>query len=264
MPVFVYTSLLVECGNTCKSTAGYAIAHICMFLPAQGLVRQPACTAAAIIRANMRSCTAYLETHTSIVRPLQGEYELSNLSRIVVINRLDGFQQRIQCYKMELRDAANILLYTYYFTTASNGYIFRNTNDPTFFASTCNRPAAPPPMPPVPLTPACPAAADEFTRYIRISWRGGTGCTVGSSPLHVAEVQVNYNGRNIALNKPASALPGDNGWMNASLLGQRPGMVVDGKSSTIYHSNSSDSSTFLMVDLQVRAAGSWACRVPRA
>lgn len=234
--------------------AGHALTHVCTFLPPVPHKAWPGSLHALLPPSSGPTCTAALlrpETRLCIVRPLQGEYELANLNRIVVINRLDSNQQRIQCYKMELRDATeSYILYTYYFTTASNGYIFRNINDPTFVASTCNQPAAPPPMPPVPLTPACPAAADQFTRYIRISWRGGTGCTVGSSPLHVTEVQVNYNGRNIALNKPATALPGD-GWKNGSLLGYQPGLAVDGKTSTMYHSNSSNSSTFLMVDLQV-------------
>ena len=54
---------------------------------------------------------------------------------------------RIMCYKLELRSATNLLLYTYSFSSAAYNYTFRDSST----EASCRLP--PPPSPPSPPPP---------------------------------------------------------------------------------------------------------------
>ncbi len=181
--------------------------------------------------------------------PPQAAYPLSDLTRIVVVNRQDCCASLITCYSLQLLASNRAPLYTYPFTTTASSYTFRDSSDAAF-ASSCT---LPPPLPPpdlssLPTTPQCPAAANQHLRSVRIAWSGT--CTVpGDSLLHIAELQVFYNGRNIALGQPTTA---------KDVLGSSPefspSQLVDGKALTVYHAATAGAGSFVSVDLQV---GGW-------
>jgi hypothetical protein len=193
--------------------------------------------------------------------PPQNNYDFGYISKVVVLNRQDCCQERIQCYKLELQNELNQTLYSYDFTALAASYTIRDTSTAGVQA-TCNAPPpSPPPAPPSPPMPPAPVKCQTdtgvFMRYVRIAWTdssvsaatcsGGTSGALGGH-LNVAELQVWYNGYNLALGKPATALDtyGDN------VASYGPSKLTDGSTGTMYHSKSENSNTYVEVDLQVR------------
>ena len=175
----------------------------------------------------------------------QGDYDLGWLDRVVVTNRKDCCKSRITCYKLELLDAFDNPFYSYPFVGTADSYTFRDPiNDPVV-AATCNFMPPPPPMAPRPATPVCGGALGEFIRYVRISWHGN--CSAPSNGwLNVAELQVIYNGQNVAAGKGGTS----NGtWTNSAAF--VPNQLTDGKSSTMYHSSLAGATAYVTIDLQV-------------
>ena len=113
-------------------------------------------------------------------------------------------------------------------------------------------------MQPLASSPKCPSAVGEFVRYLRIAWTDSSvsaaTCSGGTGGyINLQELQLIYNGYNVALGKPGTAL---DVWSNAYVRSN----LVDGK-STMYHSLTQSSSTYVQIDLQVR--GLW-CGLPGA
>lgn len=183
---------------------------------------------------------------------MQTSVDLGYVDKIVVINRADCCQARIQCYKLELLGELQEVMYIYRFSSASSSYTFRDPVTDPAVQQSCYLSPPPPPMSPLPSTPNCPSVVGEFVRYLRLSWADSTvsAATCGSGVggyLQVAELQLVYNGYNVALGKNATAL---DVWGN--MLGTYgPSKMVDGKTSTIYHSSTQTNSTYMMLDLQV-------------
>ena len=115
--------------------------------------------------------------------------------------------------------------------------------------SRCHVVFAPPPPPPAPpLSVLCPGRQGELFRYLRFSYKGGTGCGPSfNTYLQVAEVQVFAGTYNLAQDKPTSAL---DIWGNSLL----PKYMTDGKTATFYHSSTVSSATFSQIDMMVRSA----------
>jgi hypothetical protein len=108
-------------------------------------------------------------------------------------------------------------------------------------------------MQPLPSTPKCPSVVGEFVRYLRIAWTDSSvsaatcsGNTLGF--INVAEVQLIYNGYNVALGKPTTSQ--DVYSNNVAAYG--PSKLTDGKANTMYISQTQNSSAYVKVDLQVR------------
>ncbi len=155
------------------------------------------------------------------------------------------------CYQLQLQSDVNQTHLTFNFTTAASSYDLRDVSTPTGLAACVLQPSPPPPSPPLPpappapVTPTCASDAGIFVRYVRMTWRGGAGCA-NNSYLSVAELRVFYNGVNVAADAPATA---SDTW--ASDPAYAPGKLVDGSTTTFYHSSTAGSSTYVQVDLQV-------------
>jgi hypothetical protein len=177
----------------------------------------------------------------------QADQDLGYISSIVVTNRLSCCQARIVCWQLELVSSLNDTIYTFPFSTTSNTYTFVDpVLDTTSGISSCYAPPPPPPAPP--LSVLCPGRQGELFRYLRFSYKGGTGCGPSfNTYLQVAEVQVFAGTYNLAQDKPTSAL---DIWGNSLL----PKYMTDGKTATFYHSSTVTSATFSQIDMMVRSA----------
>jgi len=176
--------------------------------------------------------------------------DLGYVDKIVVLNRQDCCQARIQCYKLELLGDVGDVLYKYTFSGSSSSYTFRDPVSDPAVQQSCNLSPPPPPMPPS--TPRCPSMLGEFVRYLRIGWADSSvsAATCGGGQggyLNVAELQLIYNGYNIALGKPGTAL---DVWAN-SPASYGPSKLTDGKSNSMMHSLTASSSVYVQIDLQV-------------
>ena len=177
----------------------------------------------------------------------QADYDLGWLDRVVVTNRQDCCQSRITCYKLELLDAFEYPFYSYPFVGTASSYTFRDPVTDPVVAATCNFMPPPPPMAPRPSTPVCGGAMGEFIRYVRIKWDGN--CTnPANGYLNVAELQVIYNGQNVAAGKSGTT---KDTWSNS--VAYAPGQLTDGKTTTMYHSLLAGATSYVMIDLQVGA-----------
>lgn len=187
----------------------------------------------------------------------QADYDMAYASRITVLNRPDvAYQDRIKCFQLLLQDPINQTIYSFNFTAAASSYNLRDVS--TAAVQTACRPQPPPPppspprppLPPVPVTPVCANDAGTYMHYVRIAWRGGATCSYGF--LNVAELRVLYNGVNVARGAPATAL---DKWADSASYA--PDKLVDGSSSTMYHSKTVGSGTYVEVNLQVRSWRWW-------
>lgn len=187
--------------------------------------------------------------HQPVVpRPVQDpSYNMAFLDRVTVINR-DSFQERVQCWDLVMADNTGYVWFTFTFPAASASYNFRDVSNAAFSA-TCN-PLAPPPMPPLPGSPVCLGDAGKLVRYMRMVWLGGSGCAT----LDVGELQLWYNGYNIAYRKPAEGMGSYLGWPQYG-----PQQATDGRAQTFYNSAAGNSSTYLLVDLLVRRGAGQGC-----
>jgi hypothetical protein len=188
--------------------------------------------------------------------------DLGWVDKIVVLNRQDCCQARIQCYKLELLGDVENVLYTYRFSGSSSSYTFRDPVTDAAVQQSCNLAPPPPPMQPLPSTPRCPSMVGEFVRYVRIGWADSSvsASTCGGGQgghLNVAEMQLIYNGYNIALGKPGTAL---DVWSN-NPAAYGPSKLVDGKSNTMFHSLTVSSSVYVQIDLQVGPVWLVVCEV---
>ena len=132
----------------------------------------------------------------------------------------------------------------------------------TAVQQSCNLAPPPPPMQPLPSTPRCPSMVGEFVRYVRIGWAdssvSASTCSGGEGGhLNVAELQLIYNGYNIALGKPGTGL---DVWSN-NPAAYGPSKLVDGKSNTMFHSLTVSSSVYVQIDLQVGPVWLVSCEV---
>jgi hypothetical protein len=176
---------------------------------------------------------------------IQLEYDLGWVDRVVVLNRQDGNQARITCYQLELLDAFEYPFYSYPFTSTASSYTFRDPLTDPVVAASCNYMPPPPPMAPRPSTPVCGGAAGEFIRYVRIKWNGT--CSAPSNGwLNVAELQLWYNGQNVAAGKGGSQ---SNTWQNSAAY--TADKLTDGKSYTMFHSGLAGTGTYVTIDLGV-------------
>jgi hypothetical protein len=184
---------------------------------------------------------------------VQDMWDLGWVDRITVINRQDCCQERIMCYQLELMDEFQNIYYTYTFASSANSYTFRDpVIDPATKAS-CSYSPPPPPMGPRPSTALCNGAAGEFIRFVRISWKGG--CAKPSDGwLNVAELQVWYNGQNVAAGKSGTEI---DTWTNNAAY--KAAQLTDGKTWTMFHSGSLTAFTFVTIDLQVRETSCVRC-----
>ena len=187
---------------------------------------------------------------------LQADYDLGYVDKIVVVNRQDCCQARIKCYSLQLLGEAENVLYSFPFTSAASSYTFRDPVTDAAVQQSCFLSPPPPPMQPLPSTPKCPSVAGEFVRYLRVAWADSSvsaatcsGGTLGY--LNFAELQLIYNGYNVALGKPGTSL---DVWVNNPAT-YGPSRLTDGKASSLYISQSQNSSTYVQIDLQVR--GPW-------
>jgi hypothetical protein len=175
-------------------------------------------------------------------------YDLGWVDRVVVLNRQDGNQARITCYQLELLDEWQNTIYSYPFTSTASSYTFRDPVNDAAMRASCSTSPPPPPMLPRPSTPICGGAAGEFIRYVRISWLGGCA-NANTAYLNVAELQVIYNGQNVAAGKGGNQL---DTWTNSAAY--NAAQLTDGKTWTMFHSGTVSSYTFVTVDLQVKSA----------
>ena len=180
------------------------------------------------------------------------------MDKLVVVNRQDCCQARIRCYSLQLLGEVENVLYSYPFTSTASSYTFRDPVTDPAVQQSCYLSPPPPPMQPLASSPRCPSAVGEFVRYLRIAWTDSSvsaaTCSGGTGGyINLQELQLIYNGYNVALGKPGTAL---DVWSNAYVRSN----LVDGK-STMYHSLTQSSSTYVQIDLQVR--GLW-CGLPGA
>jgi hypothetical protein len=96
-------------------------------------------------------------------------------------------------------------------------------------------------------------AAGQMFRYVRITWRGGCGSPTDGY-LQVAEVQVMYNGYNVALGKTAT---GSSSLQSSPMF--FPAQAVDGRLRSMFHSLTAGTGNFLTIDLQVGSRMACAC-----
>jgi hypothetical protein len=171
---------------------------------------------------------------------------MAHVSKASIINRQDCCQDRIRCYQLQLLTSLNQTLMVFNFTTIASSYDLRDVATPEGQASCVAKPSPPPPtppMPPVPALPVCPGDAELHVRYMRMVYVGGPSCSF----MNLAELQLWYNGYNVAQGKPATSL---------DVYGRLPqyvsGKITDGQSNTFYSSGSFNSSTYVLVDLLVR------------